>query len=200
MKKLLIGTNNTGKFDELKDLLSQYGFTCFGLKEVGIHYDVEEVGRDYQENALLKAKTYAHMSGILTVSGDSGLSIDALNGEPGICSRNLTGEKRNTDQELTDYIVDKMKNITEGKRQAKLVAAIAICNPKGKCNVEEAFTEGVITEKVDTKKIPGYPYRSLFKITSLNKMYCQLSDEELKTIAHRAEAVKKLSKYFKQYD
>ncbi len=200
MKKLLIGTNNPGKFKELKNLFSQYGFDCYSLKDVGIDYDVEETGQDYKENAILKAKTYARMSRILTASGDSGLSIDALNGEPGIRSRNLTGKRRNTDQELIDYVVTRMKDVPDEQRGARLVAAIAICNPQGRCNVEEAFTEGIITKQVDVEIIEGYPYRSIFLLKSLNKMFCRLSDDEMKQIAHRAKAIKKLSKYFEQYD
>lgn len=200
MKKLVIGTHNSGKYEELRNLFEQYGFDCLSLKDVGIEQDIEETGKNYKENAILKAKTYAQMSGLLTAAGDSGMSVAALNGEPGIRSRNLKGKKRNTDQELIDYIMEKMENVPANQRSAKLVAAIAICDPAGQCFVEEAYTEGEITNEVDTKRIEGYPFRSLFRLKSPNKMFCHLNDDELKKIAHRAQAIRKLSKYFKQYD
>ncbi|MFH1597710.1 MAG: non-canonical purine NTP pyrophosphatase [Patescibacteria group bacterium] len=200
MKQLLIGTKNSAKFDELSHVLGEYGFDCHTLKDIDIKVDVEETGSTYKENAVLKAKSYAKISNTLTVADDSGLSIDALDGTPGLRSRDLYGQGRNTDEELLAWVKEKMKNVASDNRTAKFVAAVAICNPEGKCNVVESSTEGIITEQVDTKIIPGYPFRSVFYIPKFQKYYSRLTPEEHQQVAHRTLSAKKLSKYFKQYD
>ena len=84
--KLLIATTNSGKLREYRQMLSELPFEMLSLTEAGIDFDVEETGATFAENALLKAKTYASLSGLLTLADDSGLEVDALNGNPGVLS------------------------------------------------------------------------------------------------------------------
>ena len=90
--KLLIATTNRGKLKEYREMLAGLPFEVVSLEDAGITLDVEETGETFEENAILKAKTYAAMSGMLTLADDSGLEVDALGGEPGVRSARYAGE------------------------------------------------------------------------------------------------------------
>ena len=90
--KLLIATTNRGKLKEYREMLAGLPFEVMSLEDAGITLDVEETGETFEENAILKAKTYAAMSGMLTLADDSGLEVDALGGEPGVRSARYAGE------------------------------------------------------------------------------------------------------------
>ena len=89
---LLIATTNRGKLKEYREMLDGLPFEVMSLEDAGITLDVEETGETFEENAILKAKTYAAMSGMLTLADDSGLEVDALGGEPGVRSARYAGE------------------------------------------------------------------------------------------------------------
>lgn len=88
---LLVATNNSAKLSEMKLLLGEIPYTIVSLADVGVDFDVEETGTTFEENALLKAKTYSRLSGLLTLADDSGLEVKALNNEPGIHTNRYAG-------------------------------------------------------------------------------------------------------------
>ena len=91
MQKLLIATHNKGKLREFRHLLEDFHLEVTDLDAVGIEHDVEETGTTFAENAILKARAYAEMTGMLTWSDDSGLEVDALDGRPGVYSARYGG-------------------------------------------------------------------------------------------------------------
>ena len=109
MKKLLIATTNPGKLAELSRFLSDIPITLVSLKDVGITDTIEEIGKTFEENAILKAKYYFQKSGLPTLADDGGAEIDALNGEPGVKTRRwIHGDRDSTDNELVAYTLKRL--------------------------------------------------------------------------------------------
>lgn len=189
--KLLIATHNSAKLNEFKSLLKDSGFQVLSLSDLGITYDVEETGTTFKENAILKAQTYAKLSGILTLADDSGLEIDALNGEPGIYSRRYAGDNATDDQKRA-FVLEKMKNVPLEQRTARFVCVIAIAKPSGSVETFDGQMAGSITLKPFEPHIPEFPYCSVFLVPDEGKTITQLVAEGKNAAKrHRGIAVKK---------
>ena len=165
MNKILIATTNQGKFKEYKLLLSGLPLRVFSLKDLKINKDVKETGKDFNENAILKAKSYSKMSGLPALCDDGGLEIDYLNGEPGVISRRWPGYEAN-DQELMNLALKKLANVPWQKRKAQLRIVLALAIPPKKIFTSESKIRGFIT-KNPQRLIPGYPYRAIFYLPRL---------------------------------
>lgn len=189
--KLLIATKNPGKAREIKKFLGD-GFELVSLTDFSNAPDIEETGKIFEENAVLKAKTYFEWSGIPSVTDDAGLEIDFLNGEPGVLSRRWPGHEA-TDQELIDMALDKLKGVPREKRTAHLRTVGAYFDGKNSLT-ETAAIDGYIVEEQTIKCEPGYPFRSIFWIPRFNKLYQDLSQEEHEQINHRKAVYDKLAK------
>ncbi len=194
MKQLLICTNNPGKLIEIKDVLKDLPFEIVSLKDLKIDFEVDETGVTYEENAILKAKTYGEMSQLLTLGDDAGIELSGLNGAPGVQSRRFfksDGEKRN--REVIKLLENKNK-------QAKFVAVIAIYNPAGKeIKTFRAEQKGIIVESKGQSRI-GLGYDSIFYVPEMKKTQAELTLKQKNQISHRAQAVKASINYLKDYD
>ncbi|MDP3792328.1 MAG: non-canonical purine NTP pyrophosphatase [bacterium] len=188
--KLLVATKNPGKMREIKEFLGN-NFEPVSLADLANAPDVEETGKTFEENAILKAKAYFEWSGIPTVADDSGLEIDYLNGEPGIKSRRWLGYEM-TDKEMIDTALVKLKGAPREKRIAHLVAIGVYYDGKNTI-VERGSTDGFITETQTIDCEPGYPFRAIFLIPKFNKLYQELTHEEHEQINHRRTLYTKLA-------
>lgn len=200
MTKLLIATTNPGKLAEIKLFLSDLSLELVGLADVGIVDAVEETGITFEENAILKAKHYAKISGLPTIADDGGLEIDALNGEPGVKShRWIHGDRDDSDEELIQYTLDRLKDIPEGKRGAQLRLVLALVLPSGEVLTAEEKVRGVIPIKASEVRHKGFPYRSLLFLTEINKYYNhdELTPTETETYNHRKKALEILKPIIK---
>ena len=198
MQKLLIATSNPGKVGEYKAQLSDLPLELVSLKDIGLG-SIEETGKTFEENAILKAKTYFELSGLPCISDDGGLEIDYLNGEPGVYSRrSKTGDENVTDQELIDFTLEKMKGVPEEKRTARLRLVMAFANKEGKMQTTEAAVEGVISETPAVNAVEGFPFRAVLYIAQFKKMYDDLTHEEHDMVNQRILAIKKLKPIIKE--
>src|SRR4051812_15283266 len=125
MQKLLIATHNPAKVAELSKGIKHYlnNVEIISLKELHISDEPEEIGKTFIENSRLKAEYYGNLAKLPAIADDGGLTIDALNGEPGIQSKRWLGRDA-TDQELIDYTLQKMKHIPSNKRTAQFKIAL----------------------------------------------------------------------------
>lgn len=193
MKKLLIATTNPGKLAEIRRFLSDLPIEFVGLDETGIKERIEETGKTFEENAILKAKFYAEKSGLPTIGDDGGFEIEVLGGEPGVKShRWIHGDRQNTDEELINYTFKKMKEIQN--RNAQLCAVLALAFPDGRIYTATAVTRGIIPEKPSTERVPGFPYRSILYIPEIGKYYNHdlLTAEETEKYNHRKQCLDQL--------
>ena len=128
MKKLLIATHNTGKVEEYRQLLADLPLTIRSLDDEGIDVDVEETGVTFTENAILKARAYAEMTGLWTWADDSGLEVDALDGRPGVYSARYAGPGASA-AERNAKLVRELQARPEAARSARFRCVVALCLP-----------------------------------------------------------------------
>jgi XTP/dITP diphosphohydrolase len=186
--RLLIATNNSGKIEELHELLDKLGIDLVTPLQIQLDLDVLEDGHSYAENATKKAVAFAQASGLISLADDSGLEVDALDGAPGLYSArygSLNGEKL-SDKDRRDYLV---KNL-QGKPHpwtARFRATIAVAIPNGEIHLTEGVCEGeIISEERGTG---GFGYDPIFLLKGLGKTMAELSMEEKNRLSHRARAV-----------
>lgn len=202
VKKLLLATHNPAKLKELIigfKQLEKKGVELISLTDLGIKEESEETGTSFEENALLKAEFYANLAHLPAVADDGGICIDALNGEPGIKSRMWLGPEAN-DEDLIAYTLRRLKNVPKSKRTAYFTTTLCYFDPKSNIKVlEEGRLKGYISDKISSKRIKGYPYRSLFIVKGLNKYYIYLTTIEHIKTNHRLKALKRLTQKIKPY-
>jgi XTP/dITP diphosphohydrolase len=166
-------------------------FELVTLAEVGIDTEVEEVGRTFEENAIIKAATLADESGLLSLADDSGLEVDALDGEPGTLSARYAGENA-SDADRVRYLLSKLEGVPREKRQARFRCVIAIANPQGKVELCSGECDGVIALKPRGDK--GFGYDPVFYLPELKKTMAELPPEEKNKLSHRGRAAAKARK------
>lgn len=202
MKKLLIGTTNTAKIKELTEglqPLKSMGIGLVTLKDLQINQDVQESGKTFQENALIKAKTYAEISKLTTLGDDGGLTIDILNGEPGVYSKRWKGYEA-SDQELIDFTLQKLNGKTGNHRKAQMRLCLCVYDPNSSATFySEGVIEGRIAEKPTTQAMQGFPFRALFIVDRFNKYYDELTQHEHDLVNHRLQALQRLIRQLKKH-
>lgn len=186
MPKLLLATNNRAKVKEYTRLLLGIPHTIVSLADVGIQMIIDETGATFEENAALKAKTYANLSNLLTMADDSGLEVDILGGQPGVLSARYAGEEA-TDKERIDYLLAKLGGIPWKKRTARFRCVIAIASPEGEVKLFTGECQGIIALKPTGEK--GFGYDPIFYLPQLGKTMAELSMDEKNDISHRGQAV-----------
>jgi XTP/dITP diphosphohydrolase len=195
MLKLLLATGNKGKVREFQNLLKDCGVEILTPVGLGIKLSVQESGSNYEENARLKAEAFAYASGLLTLSDDSGLEVDALNGEPGIRSSRYAGEGA-SDVQRVDYLLAKLKEVPLEKRTAHFRCVIALANPGGSINFFDGRCDGVIIDR--PRGTNGFGYDPVFLFPGLNKTMAELPEEIKNNISHRAVAAQKACQALKE--
>ncbi len=195
MSKLLLATNNQGKVREYQNLLKGISFELATPAQQGIDLEVEETGGTFEANARLKASAFAKVSGLLTLADDSGLEVDALNGEPGVRSSRYAGEAA-TDPDRVNFLLAKLKDVPVGRRTARFICIIAIAVPDGRIEICSGKCDGVIIYEPRGKN--GFGYDPIFYFPELKKTMAELPMKIKNQVSHRAhaaqEAVKILNK------
>ena len=188
MNKLLIATNNRGKIKEFHELLDNMGIDLVTPAQIDLDLDVVEDGPTYAENAAKKAVAFARASRLISLADDSGLEVDALNGEPGLYSArygSTNGEKL-SDAGRRQYLLQKLQDKPH-PWTARFHATIAIATPNNQLQITEGFCEGeIIPEERGTG---GFGYDPIFLLPELGRTMAELSMDEKNRLSHRARAV-----------
>ena len=183
--KLLVATHNRGKIAELRALLGGLGYDLVGLGEVGISRAVEETGRTFEENALLKARFYAAETGLLTLADDSGLEVEALGGAPGVHTARYGGEGL-SDRERYERLLRALEGVPGEERRARFRCVIALAWPDGRAETAEGICEGYIAEAPRGEN--GFGYDPIFYLPEFGATMAELPVEVKNRISHRARA------------
>ncbi len=190
--EFVIASSNKHKIKEIQEILDKYGINLLSLADVGLEgLEIEETGTSFEENAMIKAKTVMALTGKIAIADDSGLVVDALNGEPGVYSARYSGEG------ATDYLNNKLlkqnlMSVPREERTGRFVSVIALAFPDGREGSYKGICEGIIgfNEIGDN----GFGYDPLFIPDKADKTFAQMSSEEKNKISHRSRALKVMSK------
>ncbi len=185
--KLLLATNNRAKVREYKSLLSGLSYELVTLAEQGLNISVDEVGENLEENASLKATITAAKSQLISLADDSGLEVDALDGEPGRLSARYAGENA-SDRERVEYLLARLKGVPREKRTARFRCVIAIATPDGKVEFCSGECPGLIT--LAPRGEQGFGYDPVFYLPELDKTMAELTLELKNQVSHRGEAAR----------
>lgn len=197
MKSLLIATKNPGKANEIGGFFARAGIATQSLIDFPGIMAIEETGKTFEENAILKAKSYFQLTGLPVIADDAGLEIDALNGEPGVKSRRWIGREM-TDWEMVDYALERLKGVPREKRTARLRAVIAFCDDK-ECFTDTAAIEGVMLHERPKTMDDGFPFRKLLYIPRFRKLYGDLTHEEHESVNHRRKMLTRMLPRIKEH-
>ncbi|MDQ0244658.1 XTP/dITP diphosphohydrolase [Bacillus fengqiuensis] len=187
--EVIIATKNQGKAKEFESLFSSKGVAVKTLLDFPEAIDVEETGKTFRENAVLKAEEISRQFNKIVIADDSGLCIDVLNGKPGVYSARYAGSEK-SDEANMEKVLEKMKGIPLPERTAHFHCALAVAVPGQETIVVEGACEGLITE--EKKGGNGFGYDPIFYVPSLQRTMAQLEKEEKNKISHRANALKRL--------
>jgi XTP/dITP diphosphohydrolase len=192
-REILIATTNPGKMAELCAMLDM-DLSWKSLADFPNLDEVIEDGQTFAENARKKALQYAKQTHLWTIADDSGLIIDALNGQPGVKSARFSGAK-DQDRTLIDHkniakVLELLKGVSEEKRTARFVCCLCLASPEKVLIETEGKLEGVITERqIGTN---GFGYDPIVLMPHLNKTVAQLTAEGKNAISHRGNAIRNL--------
>ncbi len=189
-KILILSTKNPGKLREFKSYFKDTDYIIKSMDEVfKDHYDIEETGASFEENAILKALFYSKISDYPVIGEDSGLSVESLNGFPGVYSARIG----KTDEERNRIILDKLKNKKGEERKACFITVIALAFKGKTIKTFKGKVCGYITEKPTGEN--GFGYDPLFYYKPLKKTFAQIEPEIKNLYSHRGRAIKKMVKY-----
>lgn len=192
-QKILIATSNQGKFKEIIHLLGDLPFEFLSLVDLSENFsEPEETGETLEANAILKAKYYAEKTGMIIISEDTGLFIDALDGWPGLKAARVGSN----DEERRKILLEKMKDVPKEKRTAKFMTCAACYNPINQ-NTFLSFGEvkGEILYKETKINDLNFGYNSIFFVSELNKAFSEMKLSEKNSISQRGKALKKMAYY-----
>lgn len=186
--KIVLATTNAGKVRELSDMMSKANLdiAVSGLMDYPDYRAPEENGATFGENARIKAVTAAEALGEVVLADDSGLCVDALNGAPGVLSARFAGEGHDDDANI-EKLLECMKDVPDGKRQARFVCSLCLAFPNGDFFVVEGDCAGTIARERRGKF--GFGYDPVFLLPD-GRMMAELSGTEKNLISHRGAAYK----------
>ncbi len=186
-KRLVVATGNAHKLREIAEIFTD--FEVLSQKEMGFCEEVEETGKTFAENALIKARAAANALGCIALADDSGLCVDALGGEPGIYSARYAGG-HGSDKANRDLLLQNMENVTD--RTAYFISAIALVYPNGKELVAEGRTYGKVLYEEQGEG--GFGYDCIFESDDLKKSFGLATAEEKNAVSHRFRGLQAMLK------
>ncbi|MGI6012933.1 MAG: RdgB/HAM1 family non-canonical purine NTP pyrophosphatase [Oscillospiraceae bacterium] len=194
-QEFILASNNQKKLVEMREILSQMGYTVISQREAGCHFEVEETGTTFAENAYLKASAVTAFTGKPAIADDSGLVVDALDGAPGIYSARYGGDTCRSDVERYALLLRNM----EGKenRAARFVSSIACTFPNGDVVRAEGVCQGAI--RTAPAGDGGFGYDPIFQPEGMEISMAELTNEEKHAISHRGNAIREFQERLTEY-
>lgn len=190
--EIVIATNNPNKVEEYRQMFASISnIKLFSLKDENIHIEIEENGKTFKENSLIKAETISKFTNKFVLADDSGLEIEALDNFPGIYSaRFMEGRPY---KEKWAAIFEMLKN--KENKNAQFHCAITFITPSKDKYIFEGIEKGYITEKIEGEN--GFGYDPIFFSNSLNKTFGNATEEEKNAVSHRGKAFSQLLEFIK---
>ncbi len=192
--KIVFATSNEGKMREIREILKDLGMEVLSLKEAGVHVDIVEDGKTFEENAVIKAKAVWEQTGGIVLADDSGLEIDYLNGEPGVYSARYMGE--DTSYEIKNWnLIHRLKGVAEEERTARFVAVIAGVLPDGRVVTTRGTMDGFIA--YEPAGAGGFGYDPILMLKEYGMTSAEITMEQKNEISHRGKGLRAMKEVLK---
>ena len=185
--KVVLASKNKHKLVEISKITEKFGFELVLQSELGVDIDVEETGTTFEENSLLKARAVMEATGLPALADDSGIAVDALNGEPGIYSARYGFDESLDDWGRLELLLKNTEHVPDGQRQAQFVCVISFVTPDGQVIQARGEIHGELTRQPAGEN--GFGYDPIFYYPPLGKTTAELSPEEKNKVSHRANAL-----------
>ncbi len=184
---ILLASTNRGKLIEIQDILKEYPFKLLTPDMLSLELEVEETGSTYRENAVLKAQAYARRSGLISLGDDTGLEVEALDGQPGIHSARFVPRRGARDADRRALLLQKLAGIPR-PWAAHFVCVVAVAEPDGVLHTFEGACIGEIIP--EERGEHGFGYDAIFWMAEHGCTMAELDMEVKNQISHRARAVR----------
>lgn len=188
---LVLATTNQGKINELKNFLAPYSLKITTLKELSLT-DPDETGLDFKENAIIKARTCAHASGLPSLADDSGLSVRALGGQPGVFTANWAGPNQDFVHAMTKIHTELVRLEGHPDRRAQFVCSLVLWFPDDTHYIFEGKIEGELAWPIRGSSNMGFD--PMFVPLGSKKTFGEMTLEEKQQISHRQDAFNKFAR------
>jgi XTP/dITP diphosphohydrolase len=186
--KVVLASKNKHKLAEISKITEKFGIELILQSELGVDLDVEETGTTFEENSLLKAEAVMKATGLPALADDSGIAVDALNGEPGIYSARYGFDESLDDWGRLLLLLKNTEHVPDGQRQAQFVCVISFITPEGTLIQARGEIHGELTRAPAGEN--GFGYDPIFYYPPLGKTTAELSPQEKNEVSHRANALK----------
>lgn len=190
--ELVFATGNENKVKEIQKVMPE-GIVVKSLKDIGCTEDIPETAPDLQGNALQKVRYVVEKYGVNCFSDDTGLEIQALNGEPGVYSARYAGEQKNSEDNM-DLVLTKLEGVTNRKAQFRTAVALVL-------NGEEYLFEGKVEGEIreDRSGGEGFGYDPIFEPENCGRTFAEMTLEEKSKMSHRARAIAKMTHFLSEF-
>ena len=186
--KVVLASKNPHKLVEISKITEQFDMELVLQSELGVDIDVEETGSTFEENSYIKAKAVMEATGLPALADDSGIAVDALNGEPGIYSARYGFDESLDDWGRLQLLLKNTENVPDGQRQAQFVCVITLVTPEGKVIQARGEVHGELLRAPAGEG--GFGYDPIFYYPPFGKSLAEVSAEEKNQVSHRANALR----------
>ncbi|MBR5570860.1 MAG: RdgB/HAM1 family non-canonical purine NTP pyrophosphatase [Oscillospiraceae bacterium] len=186
--KVVLASKNRHKLEEISKITEKFDIQLVLQSECGVDIDVEENGTTFEENSYIKAKAVMEATGLPALADDSGIAVDALNGEPGIYSARYGFDDTLDDWGRMMLLLKNTEHVPDGQRQAKFVCVITLVTPEGKTIQARGEVHGELTRA--PKGENGFGYDPIFFYPPAGCTTAELPSEEKNRVSHRGNALK----------
>ena len=188
MMKVVLASKNAHKLQEISKITEKFDMELVLESQVGVDIDVEETGSTFEENSFIKAEAVMKATGLPALADDSGIAVDALNGEPGIYSARYGFDPSLDDWGRLELLLKNTEQVPDGSRQAQFVCVITLVTPEGQVIQARGEAHGELLRQPAGEG--GFGYDPIFYYPPLGKSFAELSPEEKNQVSHRAQALK----------
>ena len=186
--KVVLASKNKHKLVEISKITEKFGIELVLQSELGVDIDVEETGTTFEENSFLKAAAVMKATGLPALADDSGIAVDALNGEPGIYSARYGFDESLDDWGRVLLLLKNTEHVPDEKRQAQFVCVITMVTPEGQTIQARGEVHGYLTREPAGEG--GFGYDPIFYYPPYGKTLAEVSPEEKNAVSHRANALR----------
>lgn len=186
--KVVLASKNKHKLEEISKITEKFDMELVLESELGVDIEVEETGSTFEENSFIKANAVMQATGLPALADDSGIAVDALNGEPGIYSARYGFDESLDDWGRLQLLLRNTEHVPDDKREAKFVCVITLVTPDGQTIQARGEVHGMLLRAPAGEN--GFGYDPIFYYPPFGKTLAEASAEEKNQVSHRANALR----------